>query len=705
MLKIPHSFIKRIRISLFVLVPFFLAVCAFVPSPLYAGFVPNVPIMPLSQLKPGMTGDAYTVISGTKISSFKVEIVGVMPQKSSPKNLILFKIMDKDVNANGGVAAGMSGSPIYVEGRLIGAIGYSFSFADRSLGLATPIEEMIRAFDWPDSVPKFGVPKAIPQNPVSMDKTPTVSQDIVSKNIVSKDVTSSDVSSDIKIKETEGKDASVKSGDAVSKDNPLREKSYDISTVMRQIENAKIRPLAMPLSVSGMSPKMASMLEKKLGITLIPFGASTSGETTVSLNTILKPGSAMGVSLAWGDVLVGGIGTLSAVDDKGRFLAFAHPMMGQGAVAFPVTDASIIKIIPSINHSFKLGYTGKIIGLMTQDRPEAIGGYMGKLAPASSYTVNFHDMDTNKKDRKRFQTITDSFVGPAIGTAGITGIIEDLWGRTGEGTAIVKYRFSGGNLVSGWERGNVFFSDKDLVKSMFEEFEDLADIFSLNQFQEIRPFGVDVSVEITREPRVVFIEKLEIADKKEFYSPGDKVSFDVTLRPWRKQAQVKRVELTIPQKAMGFCEILVRGGGIEEPNSESLASGVRSISDINMLLKELSAKESNNQVIFEIKGPDGKLKDKNPKDLSPMDFIDDRLVSELKLERLKEGTLKIMDTNCYVEGRLRKFIKIKGLDANAEQALAEMEAMLGSTVQDNTTREKPKQSKTKPEDEGELWEF
>ena len=126
---------------------------------------------------------------------------------------------------------------------------------------------------------------------------------------------------------------------------------------------------------------------------------------------------------------------------------------------------------------------------------------------------------------------------------------------------------------------------------------------------------MELDVEVTRDARVVFIEKLEIADKKDAYAPGDKIELDITLRPWRKRSMVKRIPVIVPQNAVGFCEILVRGGGIMEPEQESLATGLRAISNLDDLLKELSIKETNNQIVAEIDGPqtpDKKGKDKQP---------------------------------------------------------------------------------------------
>ena len=75
-------------------------------------FVPTEPVMPLSQIKPGMTGYAKTVFSGTKITPFEISVIGVLPRKTSPKNLIVIEVKDEYVRAHGGIAAGMSGSPV-----------------------------------------------------------------------------------------------------------------------------------------------------------------------------------------------------------------------------------------------------------------------------------------------------------------------------------------------------------------------------------------------------------------------------------------------------------------------------------------------------------------------------------------------------------------------------------------------------------------
>ena len=156
-----------------------------------------------------------------------------------------------------------------------------------------------------------------------------------------------------------------------------------------------------------------------------------------------------------------------------------------------------------------------------------------------------------------------------------------------------------------WARRDIFFSEKDVVKSLQKEVEAMGNkVIAHNKFREIAPYGVTVNVELTQEPRIVYVEKIEIRDKKELYSPGDKLTVDVTFRPWRKDAVVKTFELTVPENAMAFCEVTARGGGIEEPVQEPLVTGTRAITSFRELIRELSAKEANNQLIVEIGGPE-----------------------------------------------------------------------------------------------------
>ncbi|MCR5336309.1 MAG: hypothetical protein K6E42_07110 [Synergistes sp.] len=689
-------------------------------------FVPKDPVMPLSQIRAGMTGYAKTVFRGTEIVPFEVRVLGTVPSKTSPRNLILIEVLDKNVRENGGIAAGMSGSPVYVDGKLIGAIGYGWSFADNNLGLVTPAEEMSKSMEWNNALPGFDVPK-LPEETPKEDKTeedkpsdavsgdkPLSADKVLSadKALSDDEVISADevLSADAVISADNAPAAGDVSADLFfEEDDEAEAGSADEETDTGSAEEkAEASPISerMTLASDGISRRYAARLGRKLGVPVVAMGSEAAGPMPVDLSWKPEPGAAVGAAVAWGDVVVGGIGTLTAVSKDGRFIAFAHPLFNRGGVSYALTQASILKIVPSLQSSFKLGYLGKIAGIVTQDRPEAIGGRLGQLAAAYSYTVNFHDVDEKTNSVRRFQTIADPFIGPDIASAGILGLVDDLWARKGAGTAMMSYTVSGGNMSpSSWTRRNIFYSPKDAVKAMQKEIETLGKLISRNPFREINPYGVTVDVEMTRSPRVVYINKIEVLDEKDKYSPGDTVKVAVTFRPWRKRPVKKTFELKVPENAISFCEITARGGGIEEPDEEPLLTGMRAITTFNEFISELEVQETNNQVIVEISGPEKDTKDKKSKasekdkektskesalgdassgkdaarsdkdekkkddrkkskdSLTPADMLEDRFVSEINAERIKNGELIINDTNYYVEGSLRTFIKIKGSSA------------------------------------------
>ncbi len=136
---------KPVRCFLFLLLSVLLAVSADA-----APFRPSGPSLGASSLRPGMKGHALTVVSGREIIRFPVEIVSIIPRKGSPRNLIMVRASGPVIAKTGGIAAGMSGSPVYVNGKLIGAIGYGWNFSEHNLGLVTPLEDMASIWDWPE---------------------------------------------------------------------------------------------------------------------------------------------------------------------------------------------------------------------------------------------------------------------------------------------------------------------------------------------------------------------------------------------------------------------------------------------------------------------------------------------------------------------------------------------------------------------------
>ena len=573
-------------------------------------FVPSKSAMSIGEIRPGMKGEALTVIKGREVISFPVEIVSVIPKKGIPRHLIMIKASGPVIEKTGGIASGMSGSPVYINGKLIGAIGYGWDFADHNLGLVTPIEDMASIWKWPERTYTF-------------------------TNLV-------------KLKEDEGTQGG---------------KNADLQSDGKEISGDDLQEKATPIMADGLSARSLENIGKLLGRRILTGGAGPS-ELPVEYNANISPGEAIGVLLAWGDVTMGATGTITSVSHDGRFVAFGHPFLNRGDVAYPLTRVWVHGVIPSFQSPFKVGTPTRIIGSVTQDRPQAIGGRIGAFQPSVDVSVKFSDLDMGTEARKRFHVVYDPFMISDILPEMAAGVVDGLWGRKGEGTSKVTIEVEGGGLQKGWSRTDYFFSDKDAVGELGKAVKEITRIVSLNPFQEIVPLGIHVNTEFTSMPRILFIEDLEVEQKE--FKPGDEVSVVVKLRPYREAQVVKKYKLRIPKDAVGPCEILVRGGGIAELGQETIAQGYKSISSFSQMLREMSSKEANNEVILEL------LCDKEP--ISTVKVRDeDELLSEVKSRRIKEGTMRVFKSNYYVDGLLRKtvFINKAGItNKNEDDVLA-----------------------------------
>jgi hypothetical protein len=179
--------------------------------------------------------------------------------------------------------------------------------------------------------------------------------------------------------------------------------------------------------------------------------------------------------------------------------------------------------------------------------------------------------------------------------------LDDLWGRTGPGTAKVTLQFFRGDRPF-WSRTNTFFSEKDVMSDAVKEFGELTALFAQNQFRDLSPLSVRVDVEATATPRILYIEEIDV-DEDRVYAPGDVVKVVLRIRPWREEPRTRTVTLRIPKDAEGPLELLVRGGGIEEPGQDAIEAGSRAIADFDTLLRELGAKEANQELIVELREP------------------------------------------------------------------------------------------------------
>src|SRR3984893_4229164 len=309
--------------------------------------VKGVALFPLEDLRPGMKGTARTVFSGTETQEFGVEILGVIPGYPGPRqSAIIARLSGANVEKTG-VFAGMSGSPVYIDGKIIGAIVFSFPFAKEPIAGITPIKQMIDLFNKgsENDSQKPKEPRAVSfAQLAASDWKPTLPKAAVSSMSLL---------------------APVSAGSALL---PLL--------------GQQMTPLATPLVFSGISQESLAMFAPQLVASgLLPVsGVGGSSDITPLApsdeNTFL-PGSCISVQLVRGDYSLAAAGTVT-LRDGDRIYAFGHPFLSLGSSDMPMTETSVVTVIPNLSNSFKLSVPGRMVGSISQDRASGVFGMLGK---------------------------------------------------------------------------------------------------------------------------------------------------------------------------------------------------------------------------------------------------------------------------------------------------------------------------------------
>src|SRR3954469_12674146 len=313
----------------------------------WAGLPASTRLMPVDEIKPGMVGVGRTIFEGAEMQDFKVHILGVLKNVQAPQRNLILARLEGGPLAETGVIAGMSGSPVYIEGRLIGAVSYSIgAFPKEPIAGITPIGEMIEA----TAATGTRRPPAAPARlelPVPPEHLPSV---------------------------VRGAYARV----AAFADRPADVQTFGVPAAAGAQMGALLRPIATPLVMSGMdtatSDLVASMF-RDAGFTPVLSGGSSASAAPTS--EPLRPGDPIGVALLGGDGEMGATGTITHIDGT-RLYAFGHPFFNFGPTAFPLTRATVYATLPSLMSSFKIATMGDVVGTLQQDRATAIAGTLGK---------------------------------------------------------------------------------------------------------------------------------------------------------------------------------------------------------------------------------------------------------------------------------------------------------------------------------------
>jgi len=350
-------------------------------------------ILPFSEVKVGMKGEGRSVFEGTRVSRFDAVVIGLMENIAPKRNLILVRLSGEPVDRTG-VLEGMSGSPIYVDGRVIGAVAYSWEFSKEAIAGVTPIEEMLEVQKRGSGEP--GRSRTVPALPGASPLS-----------------------------------ALFRPNDLVRHfDNYLSEGGASAERV------ASLTPIRLPLSFVGFPARLIDRLSPDLARAgLIPVQAGIAGKGQ-GVTTPLVPGSAVAAKLVKGDVEISAVGTVTFRDGD-RILAFGHPLLNLGPTSLPMSSAVVHTLLPSLSASFKIASaTQDEAGSILQDRNVGIAGLTGVPARLIPVRVEISG-NTDRPQRFGFDVMEDSFLTPYLIYASLNAIVSSSQKDYGETTVKV----------------------------------------------------------------------------------------------------------------------------------------------------------------------------------------------------------------------------------------------------------------------------
>ena len=523
-------------------------------------------IMPAHAIAVGMTGVGKTVIIGTTVVPFNVRVLGILHNAGPAGDLVLFRASGAAIQSVGGIAAGMSGSPIYLQGKLAGALSYTFQASDPTVGLFTPIEDMLRLLPAPAlSGSTFMVPGG-----ASVPRVYALAPTRLGGRIVRRVV--------------------VPAAAAAS----ARPSAAPDTLVAA--------PAETPLFVSGLSGAGLQALTNVLapmGLTPVAGGS----EANVPASLPLEPGSAIGVALLRGDIAAYAIGTMTYRDGN-RMLAFGHPFTDIGPASYLLMNAKIFQVVQGQQQNIKIGAVGAPVGIVSEDRPAGIGGTIGTMPHMFGVHVHVTDADSGADHTYNFQVIPSTEIAPVVVTLGSQGAIERALNRSGRGTATVRMTLNGRGLPKPVVRENMFYGSSGIAARALAELPQAMGLLFDNDFKDVAPTSIDLDVHVTSAQQTASIA--EAQGPHDPVVPGDTVHVRVTVRPFRAAPQTQDVALTIPANAVaGPATLVIRAGGGGLPaRAAAVPPGVPSAgpSTLADAVKAFETGDKNTNVVVELMG-------------------------------------------------------------------------------------------------------
>jgi len=460
----------------------------------------------VDDVRAGMKGDGRTVIKGTKIETFQAEVLGVLKNTSPGRDLILCRLSGLNLEKTG-VIAGMSGSPVYIDNKLLGAVAYAWAYGKEPIAGITPFSQMreyVEAFERRDLAEEAKSSKVGLRSPLTID----------------------------------GKEF----------------ESVTVSQSFEKPESAPadslwMMPLRTPLASTGFTQHSLSLLQKRVGSDgLLPMqgGGTTAKIAQEEQDTPLLPGSPLAVAMISGDFDLSGIGTVTHIEGD-RVYGWGHPFFGGGACEFPMMTGYIHAVYPRQTVSFKMGSPLKTVGVINADVSTGIAGWMNRkpdLLPVQM-TVSFdprYKGKTFKVEVVRQRSMVGSLVYTALTNSvdmegelpeEMTAELQARIDVEGHDPIIIKDTYSGSSYSGGRAPQGLYYQVSSIINML-----------AYNTYKPVRINKIECETIISAGRRSAEIEALEL--DSDAYAPGDTVKATVFVRPFKGLRQRLPITLKLP---------------------------------------------------------------------------------------------------------------------------------------------------------------
>ncbi len=513
--------------------------------------------MDIDDVKPGMRGYGLSVFQDARIDTFDVEVLGVMKNTFYTKHDIIMVGVSGPYVDEAGVIAGMSGSPVYIDGKLVGALAYRFGlFPMKPIGGVTPIDHMLAIRDAVDADASPG-PNAPDGsfNGMGDSRGGTWPKDAFF-------------------------DPSLPWPDG---DRSADEDRSAVGFSRREETPASpssLQPIAVPMVFSGFHPLTVDLFENELrrrGLVPVSGGGSAGGGapgrapaagSTVgdaapeqtgsasrvvrSARPVLEPGSAVSAQLIRGDFNLAGTGTVTWRDED-AILAFGHPFLWTGALNIPMNRAEIITVIPDQAGSTKISSVADEVGSVLWDHTNGIYGQLGDTARMIPVELSYRDNVRPNQDYRFDVMMANGWTPMLVNMAVANTIIAN--GRLGGERTISL----GGRIVLSGHPDIVFddqFSGQASMAALARDVNRVLNVLLDNRFVTPRLESVKIEIGSSNERRTAVIEDVWFGS--ETLKPGDTLEVRVFLRPYRGDRLVKRIDVAIPKNiSNGPVQVLV----------------------------------------------------------------------------------------------------------------------------------------------------